>query len=74
MYTLRTYINHPFWKLLYEKLKRLLKQLITFSFFYKNFLKWFINICFSISGAKKLYCYCTAPRSQDPDGPWVQAQ
>ena len=30
-------INHSFWKNFYEELKKLSKQLITFSFFHKKF-------------------------------------
>ena len=37
-------VNHQFWKIFYGKLKKLSKQLFAFSFFYKNFLKWFTNI------------------------------
>ena len=44
MCVLRANINHSFWKSLYEKLKKLSTQWITFSFFIKSFLKWIINI------------------------------
>ena len=39
MCTLRAHINHQFWESFYEELKKLSKQLITFSFFDKKFLK-----------------------------------
>ena len=31
--------DHPFWENFYRELKKLSKQLITFSFFYKKFPK-----------------------------------
>ena len=41
----KVYINYSFWESSYGELKKLSKQLITFSFFIKIFLKRFINVC-----------------------------
>ena len=37
MYDLRAYINQPFWESFYGELKKLSKQLITFSSFHEKF-------------------------------------
>ena len=51
-------INHPFYEFFYEKLKKLSKKLITFSFFYKtHFLKWFTNIVLKTYISKTLNKY-----------------
>ena len=47
---LRVYIT------IYEKLKRPWKKLITFSFFYKKFKKWFTNNEYHKSSQKKKKC------------------
>ena len=48
---LRVYIT------IYEKLKRPWKKLITFSFFYKKFKKWFTNNEYHKSSQKKKKMY-----------------
>ena len=39
MYALRTKSNHLFYETFYEKLKKLSKKLVIFSFFHKKFPK-----------------------------------
>ena len=44
IYAFRIHINNLFLETFYGKLKNLLKEMITFSFFQKKILKLFINI------------------------------
>ena len=46
MHSLRIYINHPFLKIFYEKLKKWVKKLVIFLFFHKKKnLKWITIVC-----------------------------